>query len=195
MQLPFLEDMLASGLVLLTSPEEHGFYYYMLGQGMEETARRIAACYPGSRPVLMAEERETLLEIRDAIADLEPMGYQKQLDVAARFTGLPTNPLLISAQFCLSQLEDQAKADLCRESCERLRTDGLFLWGDYFLPQTLEYMQSYRRHLRIMFPAAAEEGRELCLLEQAVQLLYDAGFTNIEIAFKRLHCALLVARK
>lgn len=174
------------------------------GKRKPDLIRRLRLQKPQLRPVLLGTDRSALFLERDLLRDIPSMGFLRNLDHAGWSNGLPYPVQAASLAFCLSALPDAARVSCIAELALKMPQDGILIWSDFFLPQTLDlqscYLAEYARLATEEDVTGFEESfvaehPNPVLLETAINEVYHGGFANAEIISKRLGIAVLVAQK
>jgi hypothetical protein len=190
-------------LALLLAPAPRAGHIWLFGERRADIARALCARSHVSGPppniVLAGDNPEELFAEKTAL-NTECMGFLCDIQRPGWSGGLPRPVLAISASFCLSRLCARETQMFLREACHSLCPGGVLLWSDFFLPQSLDLLTIYQKeHADRIEKSEAFEAlllkRDFILFEKAMQVLTENGFSNFEVAAKRMNLAVIAAYK
>jgi len=207
----FFKEMFSVGLPLIENKNEDDGYFYAIGENLSLFSNAVLQKFPEMKPVLLNEQRDTLLKARDEMPALDVMGFIKEFHKPNWKKDLPESPLLIGVSQFLSRLPNEVKADLVNEMYTMIKLGGYLLVGDLFIPQTIGLFEPYLRQISLeqsfsdkinlteglsrVKSYLRDNGRELCLPETMYEILYEAGFKSVELVYKKMLFGFIIAKK
>jgi len=198
-------EALSDAAALVPLEQGKRFYFYCIGRGQSVVASRILKRAPAAVPVLLGDSPETLMEERSGLEGVEPMGYVADIFRNNWEASLPTAPLAVFTTCILSSRPDREKRAVLEKVCGRLKPGGVLLWTDLFLPYSLELFEQFQLMeadiIAMPFVEALREVAERhrrffpvpCLLAKGIELLYECGFGNVAVIWKRFGYTVLAA--
>lgn len=208
-----MADMVSTAIVLAGYNKDSDFLYYDISCENAEFVKQVCEKYNKAKPVIINKDKNLLIKIKSQFKNKDMMGFLADIMEDTWSNDLPGNPGIIASFFGLSCVNEDRMRDLFREIFDILDKNGTFLWGDIFLPQSLDYLDLYRKEWakrvviyenknQSLTSMEAElkkyEGEmsfNLSLVNKSVDMLYEAGFSNVEIVYKWLNFAVLTAHK
>jgi hypothetical protein len=131
-----------------------------MGGAQEQLVRPVVARAPGAVPVLVGVSPERLVQARDALLPVEGDGLRHRCVRAGLGAGTAGPPALIGITALLGSVPDRKKEAFLQEAVAALAPDGILIWADLFLPQTLALYERYQ----------TAEAEALCGLEPGLTM-------------------------
>lgn len=161
-----------------------------LGTGNGRLAAIVIDARPGCTGLAVDFSPTMLDEARARFAgsDLVEVVHHDLADTLPREWG--TFDAVVSS-FAIHHLPDTRKASICAEAFALLRPGGVFLNLEHVSSPTPEL---HRQFMEAMGSQSEDPSNVLASVEDSLAWLRDAGFTDVDCAWKWRELALLVAR-
>ena len=204
MVIPCFHDFYQTVIDLIPYDNSHSFRFLDLGAGTGLLAEFIVKTFPNATATLVDLSEKMLEKAKQRFSSTKRVTFLTQ-DYA--HSPLPENQDLVVSAMSIHHLTDQEKKSLYKSVYEAFASEGVFINADLVKGETDTVERLYQNRWLGWIKKAGLGQRDLsriidrmqldrpCSLSSQLQLLKEAGFSDVDCYYKYYNFAVVSGRK